>query len=333
MTLFKSKKGNALSILVFILLAGIGIVSFKGINGLSTKAKEPLSKLYFPTKAQSKEPTHETSHFNWKFQKSAISALNGQLQVSLIDPSTTDYIVGVRTATDIKDTSLVVGDVTYQNPQSTSHRFISQIVDWPRDRIKLQPGSIEISGLSQATGSVLVYITIAPGTEVSVVTSGASDKTLAHATPANGLMIHNGVSLTQEVEGIRTLASRLTRPNPTVNTAKIVKIQGEQYVATPKGLAANLISLRKPTFPTGTMAEEMEQVLLRITIDEEGVIREINLIRGNKPFSDASVEAVREWKFRPFSADNKPISTKASVMFVFGKDGTISSPIFNELAK
>jgi outer membrane biosynthesis protein TonB len=171
---------------------------------------------------------------------------------------------------------------------------------------------------------------IAPGTEVTVDTP---DKTLARATPANSLVLHNGVSVARDVEGIRTLVSQLERPHRAPNTTQVVKTQTNQYVATPKGIAANLINLKRPSYPAVATVDDIEQVIVRIAIDEAGIVRQVTPVRGKRAFSDAAALAVREWRFRPFSADSKPVAITASIVFFFGKNGTVNSPVFEEMGK
>jgi TonB family protein len=113
----------------------------------------------------------------------------------------------------------------------------------------------------------------------------------------------------------------------------VVKTQGDQYVVTPKGLGANLVTLRKPSCPVGVPAAELEQVLLRITIDEAGVVRQISPVRGSKAFLEAATQAVSEWRFKPFTPEGKPVPVVASVIFFFGPNGTVSSPVFDEIGK
>lgn len=266
----------------------------------------------------------------WNYQKIGISAPGDQLRLLLVDISSgTDYVVGVRSV-DGPEKTLIAGEVRFGNSKSKALHLISQIVDWPRERIDVQPGLIRVFGLSQAVGSVILCVTVPHGTSVSIDTP---EGLLARATPASGFMVHNGVTVAQEVQGIRTLVAQLARPGAASNNTRIVKLEADKYAATPKGLADNLVTLAKPAYPASVDGEEIQQVLVRVTIDETGVVSEITPVQGKKEFLEAVLQAVRNWRFRPFSADGKAIPIKASLVFFFGNDRTVSSPIFDELQR
>lgn len=318
------KKAAALVAFGLVILAGTSLLSLKRARA-TEKPQGPIGALPL-ARAQG----GGSNSVAWHHQRIGISATGGQLRVILADLSpNTDYIVGVRSV-DQPETGLIAGEIRFGGSGSESIRPISQIVDWPRELIDVQPGVIRASGLSQAAGSVLIYVTVAAGTEVSIDTP---DRTIARATPGNGLLIHNGIAIAQEVAGIRTLVSRLARPNPSPNAVQVVRIQGNQYVATPKGLATNLISLKKPSCPAGITVAELEAVTLRVTIDETGTIKQVTPISGTQVFVEAATQAVREWRFTPFFAENKAVPIVASIVFFFGPNGTVSSPVFDEMGK
>jgi hypothetical protein len=265
----------------------------------------------------------------WNFKQIEVPVAAGQLRVSLSDlyPDT-DYILGVRTV-EAKEATLVVGEVSFSGPPAPG-RVVTGIVDWPRDRIEISPGKVHMSRLSETLGSVLIYLNVPSGTELLVQ---ANERTVLQAAVGGSWVVRNGVSAAEEVIGIRTLVSRLTRSDQSLNTAELVRIRGDHYIATPKGLASNLVSLKRPTFPSEVAVEDIEGVTLRVTIDHEGVVREISRVSGKEQLLSAVEEAVRDWKFRGFRSGGQPVSVQASIVFFFAKDGKISSPIFNEIQK
>ncbi|MFY9557470.1 MAG: energy transducer TonB [Blastocatellia bacterium] len=324
MTSSVGKKAAVLVIFGLVILAGTSLLSLKRAGAIA-KTQEQAGAL-----RSARAQGAGSNSVAWHHQRIGISITGGQLRVILADlSSNTDYIVGVRSV-DAQETGLIAGEIRFGGSGSKSIRPISQIVDWPRELIDVQPGVIRASGLSKAAGSVLIYVTVAAGTEVSIDTP---DRTIARATLGNGLLIHNGIAIAEEVAGIRTLVSRLARPSPSPNAAQVVRIQGNQYVATPKGLAKNLISLRKPSCPTGITVAELEVVTLKVTIDETGTIKHVTSIRGTQVFVEAAMQAVKEWRFTPFSAENKAVPIVASIVFFFGPNGTVSSPVFDEMGK
>jgi|GEM_PF-3570974 len=270
---------------------------------------------------------------SWTPRKMPIPVPNDQLHLLLADlPPEVDWIVGVRVDEE-KQGKLAVGEVRFSGPSAPPRvpiRHISEIVNWPMDRIKIRPGSIEVSGLSQLGGSLLVYIAVPSGTEVRI---DGPNKPIAFAKVRDGLLVQNGVIIPEEVKGIPTLATRLIAPQRPKNTAELVKVRS-QYFATPNVLASHLLAFRKPSYPTNVTASQHERMIkLSIKIDESGQVTEINRLQGEEAFLRSCEEAIREWKFRPFLVDGKPVSVTALVLFIFSESGVVSSPVFQELGK
>ncbi len=62
------------------------------------------------------------------------------------------------------------------------------------------------------------------------------------------------------------------------------------------------------------------KVLLRITIDEEGLVQDVIPVEGHPMLQSAAVEAVRQWRYRPTIQDGNAISvtTMVEVFFTIG---------------
>jgi hypothetical protein len=274
-----------------------------------------------------------TQRVSWSPPKIGIPVPSAQFSLRLADLSPgVEYIVGFRVGA-VKEASLVVGEVRF-NPKRPI-RLISEILNWPAAKIRTEPGSVEISGLSQAQGSVLVFVTVPPSTKLQIY--GPSG-TIASAEKVASLLVYNGVTLPEEVKGGHTLLSRLSRPNHrgnTKNTIELLQVSNGRHIATPKGIASHLMNLRKPSYPVSAknLADDDRSVFLRVQIDDDGSVQQIFRVKGNEMLLNACEEAIREWRFRPFLSDGRPVSVEASIFFLFGEDGTISSPVFDEWVK
>jgi hypothetical protein len=276
--------------------------------------------------------TNITSSVSWTPQKVRVVTPNAQFSLRLADlSSSTDYIVGFR-AEDVKEATLAVGQVRFNRLRSV--RLISEILNWPTNQITVRPGSAEISGLSRAQGSILIFVSVPRGTRLSL--TGPSEN-LASASQASSLLIRNGVIIPEEVKDPRTLLLLLGRPNqPTAGkTVELFQISGGRYVATPKGLASHLVSFIKPSFPetARSLGGDDRQVWLRVWIDQSGSVQRISRVKGNELLLEPAEEAVRLWKFRPFTKDGETVPVEATLLFLFGDDGTVSSPVFTELGR
>jgi len=65
----------------------------------------------------------------------------------------------------------------------------------------------------------------------------------------------------------------------------------------------------KPDVPYPTEARGDASVVLRLTIDADGVVREVQVGEGEEPFATAAREAAQSWRFEPATRDGKPVSS------------------------
>jgi protein TonB len=76
-----------------------------------------------------------------------------------------------------------------------------------------------------------------------------------------------------------------------------------------------------PKYPELARRARVEgSVILLITIDREGRVGEVEVLRSPDPrygFDLAAIEAVRQWRYRPALLDGRPVAVQASVMVEF----------------
>jgi TonB family protein len=84
-----------------------------------------------------------------------------------------------------------------------------------------------------------------------------------------------------------------------------------------EGVSSGLLVHKvKPEYPPETrLAHIKGTVLLRVLIDEEGRVVDLRLISGPKELAPAAVNAVQQWRYRPYLLTGNPIQvdTEASV--------------------
>lgn len=79
-----------------------------------------------------------------------------------------------------------------------------------------------------------------------------------------------------------------------------------------------LIHRVKPVYPElAIRARVTGQVLLRVDIDEEGLVRNVAVFRGHPLLDGAAVAAVKQYKYRPTLKDGKPVPVTIMVPVEF----------------
>lgn len=69
-----------------------------------------------------------------------------------------------------------------------------------------------------------------------------------------------------------------------------------------------LASNRLPEYPSEAKATgKMGLVVLKIVIGANGDVEKVAVLRGERPFIEAAVEAVKTWKYQPATIDGKPL--------------------------
>jgi protein TonB len=52
-------------------------------------------------------------------------------------------------------------------------------------------------------------------------------------------------------------------------------------------------------------------------ISESGAVDKVNIVAGNPVLTRPAVDAMKQWKFKPFTVDGKPVVASALFKFVF----------------
>ena len=95
--------------------------------------------------------------------------------------------------------------------------------------------------------------------------------------------------------------------------------QVPQRVRLSQGVMAGLLVTKMPPeYPPDAKDQHiLGVVLLRVIIDREGSVANIQLISGHPLLAPAAIEAVRQWKYRPFLLNDSPVEVETQVQVNF----------------
>jgi TonB family protein len=74
----------------------------------------------------------------------------------------------------------------------------------------------------------------------------------------------------------------------------------------------------EPEYPP--MAKQLKiagSVEIEAVITESGTVEKVNIVKGNPMLTKAAADAVIKWKFKPITADGKPVKALAPIEFIF----------------
>jgi protein TonB len=74
----------------------------------------------------------------------------------------------------------------------------------------------------------------------------------------------------------------------------------------------------QPEYPPIAKQLKVEgMVELEALIGENGKVEKVNILSGNAMLTRAGADALRQWKFTPFTEDGKPVKALAPMTFAF----------------
>ena len=74
----------------------------------------------------------------------------------------------------------------------------------------------------------------------------------------------------------------------------------------------------QPTYPTLAKAARIQgDVVLTAIISRDGVIQNLQLVSGHPMLVPAALEAVREWRYRPYLLNGQPVEVETTITVIF----------------
>jgi protein TonB len=103
----------------------------------------------------------------------------------------------------------------------------------------------------------------------------------------------------------------------------VVKVETPKKIAISSGVAqGNLIQQVRPVYPPIAKAARVSgTVVLQATISKTGTITNLRVVSGNAMLQQAALDAVRNWRYKPYLLNNEPVEVDTTVNVVFNLGG------------
>jgi protein TonB len=103
----------------------------------------------------------------------------------------------------------------------------------------------------------------------------------------------------------------------------VVKPATPQKLRVSSGVAAGMLVYQlKPTYPRlATQARIQGTVVLQAVIGKDGTVHDLHVISGHPMLVPAAIEAVRQWKYRPYLLNNEPVEVDTQINVNFTLSG------------
>jgi len=87
-------------------------------------------------------------------------------------------------------------------------------------------------------------------------------------------------------------------------------------------MEGNLIHRLQPAYPLlAVQTRTQGQVVLRAVISREGTIENLQVVSGHPLLVRAALEAVRQWRYRPYVLNGEPVEVETQVTVNFVLSG------------
>jgi TonB family protein len=174
-------------------------------------------------------------------------------------------------------------------------------------------------------GEVVVSMRISGAGDVMIVQVLKGDLLLAHAVEeaATRWKFKPVISGNKAIAVIAraSLTFVLSDDNQRVNgvVPEIGTVRQPQPVRVSEGVSLGLLVHKvKPVYPPEAKQARIKgTVLLRVLIDEEGRVADLRLVSGPKELAPAAVNAVQQWRYRPYLLMGNPVEVATDVSVKF----------------
>ncbi len=106
-------------------------------------------------------------------------------------------------------------------------------------------------------------------------------------------------------------------------TANVPKIATPARVRVSQGVTEGLLAKQvKPMYPPlAKQARIQGHVILQAIINKQGAVENLRLVSGHPMLAPAAIEAVKQWKYRPYLLNNEPVEVETTVDVIFSLSG------------
>jgi len=121
--------------------------------------------------------------------------------------------------------------------------------------------------------------------------------------------------------------TRLAAPIPTAPRAIRVHDEASPSNLPLSGQDGGIQASRPPlrfVYPVYPEVRARGVVFLTAGLDSDGAVRTVRVVSGNRALAAAAVRAVRQWRYRPYLEDGRPVATETNIVFSFFAGDAIS---------
>jgi len=96
----------------------------------------------------------------------------------------------------------------------------------------------------------------------------------------------------------------------------------KQITVSSKVMSGNLLTKAVPVYPPGAKKAKIQgTVVLSVVIGDDGNVKNIQVVSGPNELQQASIDAVRQWTYKPYLLNGDPVEVKTTVNIIYSLQG------------
>jgi TonB family protein len=211
---------------------------------------------------------------------------------------------------------------TAETPSNPAHRLkVSEVTTAPLITEKTPPSYPDAAREAGIQGTVMLKVVVAETGEVKEVSTLSGDPLLAqpavdavkqwkykpYMVDGTPVEMETQVTLTFRLHTGEHSAPPLGNSNP----AHRLKVS--------EGTTAPLITEKTPPkYPDATRDAGIQgTVVLKVVVAETGEVKEVSALSGDPLLAQAAVDAVKQWKYKPYTLDGTPVEMETQATLTF----------------
>jgi TonB family protein len=184
------------------------------------------------------------------------------------------------------------------------------------------PGSPAASTIELATGpaSITTGSTVAAASTPGPASHSAAATVAAGNTTAAGPSANQPASKSSDVKSdVKSEAKSGTKKDvPAAPSTAPLPGEDSATILSSKGAEKRLTYSVAPKYPVEALSAKTEgTVVLKAVVDDSGKIDGVRLVEGNATLATAAIQAVKQWRYRPYLRDGKAQSFQTVVIVDF----------------
>jgi protein TonB len=103
----------------------------------------------------------------------------------------------------------------------------------------------------------------------------------------------------------------------TVSMLPVLAQEAQKKASRTEGMSAALSKVQPDYPPIARQLKIQGVVELEAVVDTSGEVEKVNILNGSPVLTKPSVDALKKWRFKPFTEDGKAVTALVPVSFTF----------------